>query len=218
MINNNKRLFGATANVLAIAGGTVESGLNSGITITNPVQINTGAPGVGALTFSGVNPLTLGGVISGFGGVVVNGTASGPLTFTGSTNNVFDGNLVMNSGLLNLSKTAFALGDFGNTIINGGTIQETTNTNEFTSSHSSNVTISATTNAVQTLTFSNSPAPAGGTFNLVFNGATTGAISYSGVATTLETNIQNALNVLTTLGGGNSFVTLPFTNASGNSS
>jgi hypothetical protein len=66
------------------------------------------------------------------------------------------------------------------------------------------------TDAVQTITFGNNFAT-GSIFSLTFNGATTGPITYSGVANTLENNIQNALNSLSTIGPGNSSVALPTT-------
>ena len=59
------------------------------------------------------------------------------------------------------------------------------------------------TNAVQTLTFNNSPS--GGTFRLAFNGAVTGDIT-SSVASITVANIQAALNALPTIGSGNTVV------------
>ncbi len=224
VVINNSSAFGAAVNVVATTNATIESGSAAGITIANPIQLNTGIQGLGVLTFTGVNPLTLAGVISGFGGITVNGSTSGPLTFTGTAANTFDGDLIMNSGTLLLSKTgttaatAAAVGEYATVYINGGTIQQTSTVNELQSFDSPNVTISST-NAVQTLTFSGvggTNAPSSGTFTLIFNGATTGPITYSSVATTLESNIQSALNVLSTVGGGNSFVTLPATSTNGN--
>ena len=57
-------------------------------------------------------------------------------------------------------------------------------------------------NAVQTVSFSGNPT--GGTFTLALGGATTGAISYSNVASTLGGNVQTALNALATIGSRNS--------------
>src|SRR5262249_19543073 len=54
------------------------------------------------------------------------------------------------------------------------------------------------TNAVQTLTFG--AGNTGGTFQLTFNGQTTGAITYSNTFSVLQQNIQSALGVLSTIG------------------
>ena len=55
------------------------------------------------------------------------------------------------------------------------------------------------TNTVQSITFGGT-ITTGSTFTLSFNGSTTGAIAYSNVAGTLQSNIQNALNALGTIG------------------
>jgi hypothetical protein len=64
--------------------------------------------------------------------------------------------------------------------------------------------------AVQEITFGSNFAT-GSTFTLAFNGATTTPISYSGSANTLETNIQQALDNLSTIGAGNTSVAPPTT-------
>ena len=60
-------------------------------------------------------------------------------------------------------------------------------------------------NAVQTITFNS--VPNNTTFTLAFLASTTGPITYVTSAATLQTNIQNALNALGTVGVGNSLVT-----------
>ncbi len=55
------------------------------------------------------------------------------------------------------------------------------------------------TNAVQTITFGGT-ITTGSTFTLSFNDATTAAIAYSTATATLQSNIQNALNALATIG------------------
>ena len=60
------------------------------------------------------------------------------------------------------------------------------------------VTMSAGVNCVQTLTFTGTPT--GGTFKLSFKGAITAAITYTQTAATLASNIQTALNALSTIG------------------
>ena len=58
-------------------------------------------------------------------------------------------------------------------------------------------------NAIQTLTF-NTPTTTitGGLFTLAFNSQTTTPISYSSVSSILQANIQNAVNALSTIAGG----------------
>ncbi len=58
-----------------------------------------------------------------------------------------------------------------------------------------------TANAVYTVNFSGSPT--GGTFQLKFNGSSTATINYSTNPGTLQANIQNALDALSTIGAGN---------------
>ena len=64
--------------------------------------------------------------------------------------------------------------------------------------------ITSVTGNIQTIALTGSPT--GGTFTLAFNGATTTSIAYSSVATTLQANIQSALNSLPNIGPGNSYV------------
>ena len=66
-------------------------------------------------------------------------------------------------------------------------------------------------NAVQSINFGG--AITGGAFALSFNGATTGPITWSATAAALVSNIQAALNGLSTIGAGNALVagTGPFT-------
>src|SRR5262249_41215198 len=77
-------------------------------------------------------------------------------------------------------------------------------------------------NAVQTLTFGGTVT--GGTFTLTFNGQTTGAINWSATTSTLQANIQAALNALPTIGAGNTVVsnaanpTITFQNGLGGTS
>ena len=57
------------------------------------------------------------------------------------------------------------------------------------------------TNEVQTITFGGTvTSSTASTFTLAFNGATTAAIAYSSVTGTLQSNIQNALNALASIG------------------
>jgi Bacterial Ig domain len=60
------------------------------------------------------------------------------------------------------------------------------------------------TGALQTITFGGTVT--GGDFTLAFNGATTSPITFSTSASALQTNIQGALNSLSTIGAGNSAV------------
>lgn len=59
----------------------------------------------------------------------------------------------------------------------------------------------AGTDEVQTITFGGTPT--GGTFKLAFKGQTTAAISWSATNATLVSNIDTALEALTTIGSGN---------------
>ena len=86
--------------------------------------------------------------------------------------------------------------------INGGILQESTNFNQF----NTQPLFISSTNAVETLTFTGSPT--GGNFSLSYGGATTAAIAYSTSAATLQTNVQNALNALPTIGGGSAVVSV----------
>jgi subtilisin-like proprotein convertase family protein len=63
-----------------------------------------------------------------------------------------------------------------------------------------------TFDAVQTINFN--PAVVGGTFKLTFNGSTTNPIPWSIVPATLQANLQAALNVLPTIGPGNTAVSV----------
>ncbi len=49
-------------------------------------------------------------------------------------------------------------------------------------------------------------SPTGGTFQLKFNGSSTATINYSTNPGTLQANIQNALDALSTIGAGNTQV------------
>ena len=225
LIVNNNTALGASTNILAAVNGTIESGSAAGITLTNPVQLNTGIQGLGVLTFTGANPLNLAAAITGFGGLTVNGTTSGPLTLSGSTGNTFIGDLIMDSGTLVLAKTgttvatSAAIGSYGTVFINGGTVQQTGSLNEFDTSDSPNVTLSST-NAAQTLTF----AGVGGTncaykrhlyfdFQQRHHG---GRLPTARLPPLWNPIFKAALNVLSTVGGGNSYVTLPATGTNGN--
>ena len=115
-----------------------------GITFANPIALAmaTGnAAGAGenylpfvqqAVTFSGPNPLTLSGVISGNGGIFMNSPAT--LTITGATANTYIGNTtVTGGGSLLFAKTAAVNGLAGQLIIQGGTVSQSTNFNQLNS-------------------------------------------------------------------------------------
>jgi len=208
LVLNNTSAIGTAGNVLTAANGAIASGTPGGLTLVNPVVLNGqgvvlsyNLPGA-AVTFTGSNPLTLSGIISGAGGLTVN--AASTLTFAGSASNTYTGMTTVNAGLLQFSKTA------GNSIagplaINGGTAQETTNVNQL----NTQPLLMSATNTVETLTFNGTIT--GGTFSLTFNGQTTNAITYSTATATLQTAIQTALNTLATVGNNNTLV-----NVSGN--
>ncbi len=64
--------------------------------------------------------------------------------------------------------------------------------------------ITSVTGNIQTLSVSGSPTS--GTFTLSFDSATTSNITYSTVVATIQANIQSALDALSTIGPGNSYV------------
>ena len=80
---------GSNTNLVAAYGGAIQSGVAAGVAVGNPIAINAGTGALvyngstASLTFSGVNPLSLAGVIFGVGGLAV--SPSQTLTF--GTNN-----------------------------------------------------------------------------------------------------------------------------------
>ena len=124
---------------------------------------------------------------------------------TSQTNLTIEGNSSVQVGALTINASGVTLNslllstvtinDAGsetitqNTIATGGSITATS------------TSISGTTNGgtnVQTITL-NSPVAGQTQFNLSFNGATTGAITYTGVTNTDVNAVQNALNHLSTI-------------------
>ena len=131
VLSNASAINPGTAQVLAITGGTLESGIpgtvtaggvvTNGLTFVNPIQLYLGYVN-NAVTFAGPNPLTLGAVIStpaagaagaaipnfvGPGGITVNSTSA--LVYTQSTANLYTGTTTVNAGTLLLSKSAARL-------------------------------------------------------------------------------------------------------------
>src|SRR5262249_24329866 len=104
-----------SAGTFTVNGGTLQA-TSIAPTLTNAISLNTGA---GALTVSGVNNLSLSGVISGAGSLLVNLT--GTLTLTGATANTYTGSTVVNAGTLSLGKTAAVAALAGPLVIGDGT-------------------------------------------------------------------------------------------------
>ena len=84
------------------------------------------------MTFSGANPLTLAGAISGFGGMTVNSTSS--MAYTASTANTYTGTTTISAGTLLFSKPAGAAVSGPVVIGSGGTLQQTTNVAQLSNS------------------------------------------------------------------------------------
>ena len=150
-----------------LAGSTGNNWTGNIILIGNGTSANTviSDPNT-TLTLSG----TIGGAIGCLGDLIKAGagtvTLSGTNTLPVSGNTSWLGNTFVNGGVLNVT-TPTALGSTaGSVLVNGY--------------------------ATQTLDFTGSPT--GGTFTLSYNGGSARTVTYSPTFSTLQTNIQNALN------------------------
>ena len=177
--------------MLTLSGGTIQDNGLAAYTISNPVVV-TAVSTINAVLAA--NAFTFSGNISGTGALTKTGV--GNVVFT--TADTYIGATTITGGTLTLSGGGTLLGTSAIIVSNASTLTPPTTT--FITPSPAGV------NAVQTLTSSAAASP-GGTFTLTFNGATTGAIQWSGTALTLTSNIQNALNLLLTIGSGNSVVT-----------
>ena len=116
LILGNATALGPVANIVDVLGGTLQT--NAILTIANPLSLQTGG---GALTVSGSNNLTLSGVISGPGSLVVNMAATANLlTLAGATANTYTGSTVVDLGTLTLAKTAAVAAVVGPLVIGDG--------------------------------------------------------------------------------------------------
>ena len=166
---------------VALSNGVFQA--NSAVTLANPVTFS-GGPLPLALAGSAItlaNPATLGG----FATLSVNNTTTlnadlagtSGLTMTsqpvvaGATNYTGSGNLVFAAPATYSGPTTVGAGTL--TLSGNGSLQQIVNTN-----------------AVQAISIIKA---SGGTFTLTYNGATTGAITYSTTPGTTATNIQTAL-------------------------
>ncbi|MFA6119566.1 MAG: autotransporter-associated beta strand repeat-containing protein [Parachlamydiales bacterium] len=124
-------------------------------------------------------PFNLNCAISGAGGLNISSSSTGAIVMLGGTANTFSGLTTINSGSLNLSKTAGINAIAGDILINGGTLQ-LINANQI--ANTSNVTISsgtfdmnAKTETINSLTFNSGTLTQGGA-TLSLN-AQTGALT-----------------------------------------
>ena len=178
-------------NPVAVWGGTIQSGLTTGISIGNPLALQLGAGAVpgdllpgAALAIVGNNPLTLGGLISGSGGLtLVSSTATGTtptVTFDGTVSNTYTGFTTVNGGTLTLTMASTAVNALaGPVAINGGTLQQSAvGTSPASQLDAQNVQISAggtlallnsAPDTINALTFVNGGTVATGTGTLTLN-------------------------------------------------
>ena len=194
------------SNPVQVFAGTIQSGSATGISIGNPLQLNMGAgalPGdliAGqALTYTGTNALTLGGVISGNGGLTVStvGGATPTLTLQGSASNSYSGFTTVNGGTLTMGMIGTVVAIAGPVVIANGTLAEAntanavTVTNPFLAAASPNTAPNIQIDSGGTFTMVNNSAA---TINgLTFiNGGTvntgTGTLTLNGDVATLSTN------------------------------
>ena len=181
---------------LAGAGPTSNVRLTGNETLTGNLTVNSLIL-VGAGGNTTVTPTLTGPPASAFTLTI----ASGGLMATGGNTLTFAAGGTLNFG----SAEGIIIGNNSNLTINspitgtgGLTISQAANTATLTANDT------YTSSSVQTLAFGGTIT--GGSFQLTFNSATTGAINWSPNAATLVANIQAALDVLSTIGAGNTIV------------
>src|SRR5262249_2287564 len=178
---------------VSLAAGKFQLGGN--FPIINPVNLTGGTTGVnnGIVVFTGANPFVFNNTVT-----LSNGTTTVQAPTAVTINGVLAGgnNLALQSGTVTLTAANTTTGQI---VVAGG--------NLVLSGPNGRLGGTNAVNAVQTITFGGTIT--GGTFTLSFNGLTTGPITWSATAATLQTNIQNALLALPNIGTGNVAVAGP---------
>ena len=167
--------------------------------------------GGNTLTVAGTGNTTITNAISGTGGAITkNGT--GILTFNGNTANTYTGLTTVNTGELDLAKTAAVNAIAGGGLtINGGTVKYT-NTSTNMIADTANVTIAGGTldlnnhaDTIGSLTFnSGTLTSTGGTQTLTLAGSTATTLQMQGGAT-IPSSVNIAFSSATTTGVGMTF-------------
>ena len=170
-----------------------------------------------AATLSGTNPtMAVTTTTTGFQGwgfptanVGVDTNTVQTITFAGAV--ITSGTLTAGSGTVTGGTFALAYGGRTTGPISFSTATATLQSdiqaalNALATLGSGNTVVTASSaNAVQTISFGGSVT--GGSFTLALGGSTTGPITYSAAAATLQSSIQAALNGLASVGTGNSVV------------
>ncbi len=193
-------LNGGSVTMNAVAGGT--------LTLVNNIQTEStnGIPTSATIT-GGNLVLSSSGVTGGNAPANVGRTITVAASSTSGVTKPFQ-QLKFNNGTTAGNFTLSFAGDAVATPISFSTASGTLASNiqsalnglaSIDAAGSVSVAVTGDTNAVQTLTFAGGPT--GGTFTLAFNGVSTSpAINYSTSSTALASNIQAALNALSSIG------------------
>lgn len=166
--------LGITVNgnfTLGATTGLASSTAN--LTFSNNVSLGASTR---TITLGGTGTYTLGGIISGSGGLTVDANAAGTLTLSGA--NTYSGGTTITAGTLKLG-AAGVLPDAGDVTLNGGTLSTnnvagTENAGNLSVTANSTITFSGTTN--HSLKFSGTDASWTGNINITgwVQGATAG--------------------------------------------
>ena len=192
---------GSNSNLVAAYGGTIQSGVAAGIAVGNPIAINTGTGALvyngstASLTFSGVNPLSLTGVISGAGGL----TVSPSQTLTFGTNN---SSATLSGGTFTLT--------YG-----GATTSPITYTTAGTNLSVLTANIQAALSALSSIGLNNSLVSFGGAATTGSGGQTGPTFSITLLNDLTGNVVSVAANNLTTSGGGSATLTASSMSAAG---
>ena len=178
-LQNGPAGSGALTLNLATSGNIDNAGT---LNLNGPISLGTSTTAANTITFTGAGTTTVGGVISGTGGLTFNTTGAGGVTLKGV--DTMTGAVVVNSGTVFINSGNTGTGTMGTsssiTINNGGTISIVGGDNSFVGSGNFSGGRTITINAGGLLT--SSAALSGHLGTLVLNGgtlATTGAIGGS---------------------------------------